>query len=435
MSNIKDKPIDYVKSNQIHKNVYLDPAVFDMEMENLFSNAWIYVGHESQVPNSGDYYATVIGKSPVLMIRHANGSVHVLMNRCAHKGARLVSEDSGNVGKMLRCPYHAWTYKLDGSLLSIPLKKEYEGTAFDSCPAAQGLSTPGAVESYRGFVFARLSKEGMEFKEYFGDVLSALDTMADRSPEGELVVVGGSIRSEINCNWKMYLENINDTVHPISTHESAACSAEKVADEFVDLDPLALEQLLPFGSGYDFYSKMGVKTIKNGHSILGTKFSIHTGYAEVEGYEQMLKEAHGEERTDQILHFSPQNVVFYPSLAAKGSPQIIRVLRPLAVDKTLLEVWVFQPKGAPEFLLHRGLTYSRLVYSPMSVVAHDDIHLFESQQRHLQAEGNSWINLYRQFDETELSKENNEFDNANNELVIRNQYRAWEQLIKKSADK
>ena len=148
----------------------------------------------------------------------------------------------------------------------------------------------------------------------------------------------------------------------------------------------------------------------------------------------MLKQAHGEEKTNEILHFSPQNVVFYPSLAAKGSPQIIRVLRPIAVDKTLLEVWAFQPKGAPEMLLHRGLTYSRLVYSPMSVVAHDDIHLFESQQKNLKAEGNPWLNLYRQFDEAELTQDNNEFENANNELVIRNQYRAWQQLMNKSTE-
>lgn len=418
-----------VEEKQLHSDIYTDPDVFEQEMKSLFHNAWIYVGHESQVPQTGDYISTRIGSSPVLLVRDAKQQIHVLMNRCAHKGARLVNETKGNLGKMVRCPYHAWTYRLDGSLLSIPLKREYEGSDFEACPAAKGISKAGGVEVYRGFVFARLSAEGPGFHEYFGDVLQALDAMADSSPEGELEVVGGSIRSRMKCNWKFYLENVNDTVHPISTHESAYEAAKKAAEGFVDLDPLSVEQLLPFGSNYEFYSTMGVKTFQNGHSILGTKFSIHTGYTEIEGYKEAIKQAHGEERANEVLNFTPQNVIFYPSMAAKGSPQIIRVLRPVSVDETLLEVWIFQPKGTSEKLLRRGLNYSRLVYSPMSVVAHDDIHLFESQQRNIQASGNKWINLYRQFDPIELEQEINEFQNANNELVIRNQYRAWRNLM------
>ncbi|GAA5092191.1 aromatic ring-hydroxylating dioxygenase subunit alpha [Paenalcaligenes hermetiae] len=428
----KQKVLHLVEEKQLHSDIYTDPKVFEQEMATLFHNAWIYVGHESQVPNTGDYISTRIGNSPVLLVRDAQQNIHVLMNRCAHKGARLVNETKGNLGKMVRCPYHAWTYRLDGSLLSIPMKREYEGTGFETCPAAAGLSTAGDVAIYRGFVFARLSPEGVGFYEYFGDVLQALDAMADSSPVGELEVAGGSIRSRMKCNWKFYLENVNDTVHPISTHESAYHSAEKAAERFEGLDPLSLEQLLPFGSNYDFYSTMGVKTFRNGHSILGTNFSIHTGYADVEGYKDAIRQAHGKERATEVLNFTPQNVIFYPSMAAKGSPQIIRVLRPVSVDETLLEVWVFQPKGASEKLLQRGLNYSRLVYSPMSVVAHDDIHLFESQQRNLQADGNKWINLYRQFDEKELEKEVNEFENANNELVIRNQYRAWKNLMQEN---
>lgn len=415
------------QDHQVHRDAYLDEDVFQLEMERLFSRAWLYVGHESQVPKTGDYVSVTLAQSPVIMLRHSDGSVRVVMNRCAHKGARLVSESSGNVGKMLRCPYHAWTYKLDGSLLAVPLKNAYENTEFSQCPAAGGLSTPGAVESYRGFVFARLSKEGFSLQEYFGDVLQALDNMADRSPEGELQVAGGSIRTVINCNWKMYMENINDTVHPISTHESASSSAAKVGEVFKEEDPTALEQLLPFGSGYDFYSRMGVETYPNGHSILGTKFSIHTDYSGIPGYEAMMNEAWGEEKAARVLGFNPQNVVFYPSMAAKGSPQIIRVLRPLAVNRTLLEVWVFQPKGAPREMLDRGLTYSRLVYSPMSVVAHDDVHLFESQQASLKAQGNPWVNLLRQYDAQEGEQGKGTFDDANNEWVIRNQYRAWKQ--------
>lgn len=428
-SNDADAVAGLVSNNQVHRDAYISEEIFQLEQERVFARSWLYVGHESQVPAVGDYITLELAGSPIIMIRHDDGSVRVLINRCAHKGASVVSKAQGNTGRVLRCPYHAWAYKTDGSLLAVSLKAGYENSGLDESVASGGLSVPGGVETYRGFVFARLGSQGLSFQEYFGETLSALDNMADRSPEGELQIAGSCIRSVIRCNWKMYLENINDTVHPISVHESAAATAAQVGKEFLETNPTALEQLLPFGAGYDFYTKMGARTLPNGHSILGTKFSIHTDYSDIPGYRQLLEQAYGEPRAQEVLSFSPQNVVFYPSLATKSSPQLIRVLRPLSAGLTQLEVWAFQPKGAPEVMLKRGLTYGRLVFSPMSVVAHDDIHLFESQQASLAAQGNPWVNLQRRFNPAELEQGDNQFEDGNNELVMRNQYRAWHSLL------
>lgn len=429
MSTYRDNPTALAglyQNGRVHRDAYISEEIFQLEMERLFARSWLYVGHESQVPNHGDYITLTLAGSPIIMLRHADGSVRVLINRCSHKAARLLAEPKGNTGRALRCPYHAWTFRTDGSLLAVSLKNDYEDTCFTDSEAAKGLSVPGGVHSYRGFIFARLSQHGLSFHDYFGEVLKALDNMADRSPLGQLQISQSCIRSVIRCNWKMYLENVNDSVHPISTHESASATARKVGEQYTNVDPTAMEQLLPFGSGYDFYSKMGARTLPNGHSILGTKFSIHTDYSDIPGYQQLLEEAYGVERAREIVSFSPQNVVLYPSLAAKGSPQIIRVLRPLSAALTQLEVWAFQPKGAPEIMLQRGLTYGRLVFSPMSVVAHDDVHLFESQQRALAAQGNPWVNLQRQYNpELESSNDDLSFEDGNNELMMRNQYKAW----------
>src|SRR5690554_6473020 len=107
---IPNSILHLAQDKQLHSDIYTDPTVFEQEMKELFYKAWVYVGHESQVPNVGDYLSTRIGKSPVLMVRDRDQRIHVLMNRCAHKGARLVSDTAGNLGKMVRCPYHAWTY-------------------------------------------------------------------------------------------------------------------------------------------------------------------------------------------------------------------------------------------------------------------------------------------------------------------------------------
>jgi len=419
-----------VQDDRVHRDVYLSDELFALEQERFFAKIWLYVGHASQVPNAGDFYSLDLAGRPVMMVRQADGHVRVLYNRCAHKGARLVSDECGNTGKFFRCPYHAWTYKLDGAPLAIPLKSGYEGTRLKECESGRGLSELKHVAVYRDFVFARIADQGPEFGEYFGEVLGAIDNMVDRSPEGKLTASGGVMRNIIHCNWKMYLENINDTVHPMSTHESATQAADalwqgRAADE---PKPMAMEQILPFGSGYDFFDKMGGRVFANGHSVLGVNFSIHSNYAQLPDYEAAMREAHGDERAMEILQRSPQNSVFFPSLSVKGSPQAIRVIRPLSANRTLIEAWAFRAAGAPELLFERAMSYNRLVFSPMSIVAHDDVHLFESIQVGLHADGNEWVSLHRNFDAGELSQASIT-TNGTNELLMRNQFRAWAKFM------
>src|SRR4029077_8687304 len=126
-----------------------------------------------QLPKTGDYIRAEIAGRPLIVVRHGDGSVKVLMNRCAHQGARLARAACGNPGKFFRCPYHAWTYKTDGSLLSIPLKNGYEGTALSECESSKGLTLVKNVRVYRGFIFVKLNDVGPGFEEYFGDSLSS----------------------------------------------------------------------------------------------------------------------------------------------------------------------------------------------------------------------------------------------------------------------
>ncbi|HWK83582.1 MAG TPA: aromatic ring-hydroxylating dioxygenase subunit alpha, partial [Caldimonas sp.] len=363
---------------------------------------------------------------PLVMVRQADGSIRVLYNRCAHKGTQLVSDASGNVGRHFRCPYHAWTYRLDGAPMGVPLKAGYDGTRMQQCESGRGMAALRHVAVHRDFVFVKPGDGGLDFESYFGAALRSIDNLVDRSPLGRIEIAGGCLRSLIRCNWKIYLENINDTVHPMSTHQSAVDATQgqwgdRSADE---PKPMAMEQILPFGAGYEFFDRMGGRAYPNGHSVLGTRFSIHSGYALLPEYEAAMREAHGAERAAEILERSPQNAVLFPSLALKGSPQAIRVIRPLGVDRTLIEAWSFRVAGAPELLFERSLSYNRLVFSPMSVVAHDDVHLFESIQRGLRAAGNPWVSLQRGFDPAELAGGTIE-TNGTNELLMRNQYRAW----------
>ncbi len=420
-----------VQEDRVHRDLYLCEELFALEQEHFFANTWTYLGHASQVPNAGDYLAQDIAGRPLLMVRQADGAIKVLFNRCAHKGTQLVSDSCGNTGKFFRCPYHAWTYKLDGSPLAIPIKSGYEGTRLKDCESGQGMRAIRHVAVCRDFVFVRLSDRGPAFEDYFGEALAAIDNLVDRSPEGKLTLAGGAMRNIIRCNWKMYLENINDTVHPLSTHESATRAANALWEGHASDEPkpMAMEQILPFGAGYEFFDNMGARVLPHGHSVLGTKFSIHSSYARLADYEEAMRAAHGEERATAILQRSPQNSVLFPSLSVKGSPQAIRVIRPLAANRTLVEAWAFRAEGAPDLLFERALSYNRLVFSPMSVVAHDDVHLFESIQQGLAADGNEWVSLHRDHRPGEFESPTARDTNGTNELLMRNQFRAWAEFM------
>jgi len=425
-----------VRNDEVHKDVYLSEKVFQREQRTLFANTWNYLGHASQIPEPGDFFTLVIAGQPILVLRDTEGQVRGFHNRCAHKGTQLVTAESGRLaGRFVRCPYHAWSYRLDGKLLAYPLRQGYEGTQMLQSEAGRGLTPVAGFEVYRDFIFGRLAHQGVGFHDYFGDILQAIDLMVDRSPTGRLQIDGGVLRNMVHCNWKLYLENINDSVHPVSTHESAVRAAQSVMKGQPEQapTPLAFEQILPFGQKYDFFHQTGGKVFPNGHSITGTQFSIHSGYGSMPEYVAALEAARGPERTRQILERSPQNVVLYPSLALKGSPQTIRVIRPVAVDRTVIEAWNFRTLDAPELLFDRALTYSRLVFSPMSVVAHDDVHLFEAQQKGLRSQAADWVSLHREYDPAELGEPTRE-TSGTSELLIRNQHRAWARYMDANAD-
>jgi benzoate/toluate 1,2-dioxygenase alpha subunit len=187
---------------------------------------------------------------------------------------------------------------------------------------------------------------------------------------------------------------------------------------------MAIEQFLPFMSDYKFFEDMGVRVFDNGHSFTGVNFSIHSNYSGIPEYEAAMQSAHGAERTAQILGMARHNTVYYPNLTIKGAIQTIRVVKPQAVDRTVVESWTFRLKGAPPLLLQRTAMYNRLINSPFSVVGHDDLYAYRSIQTGLHAGGNEWVSLHRNYDPAEIDR-HDQVTVGTSELPMRNQYRTW----------
>ncbi len=415
-----------VEGHQVHRDIYTSEEVYRLEMQHLFRNAWIFVGHDSQTPNKGDYHTTQVADQPVIQVRHSDGEVYVLYNRCPHKGTKIAIDREGNTGKFFRCPYHAWSFKTNGCLLAIPLKKGYEGTGLSETENGQGMKAVGAVKNYRGFVFARLAEHGISFEDYFGDALSSIDNMVDRAPEGRMEVSGPPLRYMHQCNWKMLVENQTDTCHPMVAHESSAGTAVRIWDELGNPEPRppAMQIIAPFMSAYEFFEEIGIRTWPNGHGHTGVKGSIHSDYDGIPGYFEAMCEAYGEEKAKAILDENRHNTVYFPNIMVKAPLGQLRNFIPLGAGRTLVESYVYHPVGAPRELTARSAMYNRMINAPTSIVGHDDLEMYERAQEGLMADGLEWVNVQRLYEQNE-DFEKEAVENGTTERQMRNQFNAW----------
>ena len=130
-----------VKDDRVHRDLFVDPQVFDLEMANIYHRTWVYVGHESEIRNPGDFKTTTIGTEPVILSRDTDGDLHVMVNACRHRGVTLCEEAGGNQ-KFFVCAYHGWVFDSAGSLVNVP---EVEGQPPEFSPAEFGLTQAAKV--------------------------------------------------------------------------------------------------------------------------------------------------------------------------------------------------------------------------------------------------------------------------------------------------
>lgn len=196
--------------------VFTEREYFDLEQERLFrGKAWSFVGLEAEIPNSGDYKTTFIGQTPVIVTRAEDGSVHVMQNRCAHRGAQVCRKLRGNAAS-LECVYHQWSYDLKGNLIGVPFRRGIKGKG--GMPKSFDMSRLGLnklrVESVHGMVFATFSEEVEPLAEYLGP--KAIAHIARLF--GRPIRVLGDQRQYIHGNWKLYAENTRDPYHASLLH-------------------------------------------------------------------------------------------------------------------------------------------------------------------------------------------------------------------------
>ena len=206
--------LDY---SRVPYRLYHDAEAYEREQERIFRGpTWNFLGLEAEIANNGDFRAAYVGDTPVVVNRGANGAIHAFVNRCAHRGALVRRELSGNATEHT-CIYHQWCYGLDGGLKSIPFRRGIRGQggmdpSFDM--AAHGLRRL-TVESINGALFGTFADDPEPLEDYLGaPVLAQLRRLFDRP-----VRILGYNRQRIRGNWKLYAENTRDNYHASLLHE------------------------------------------------------------------------------------------------------------------------------------------------------------------------------------------------------------------------
>jgi salicylate 5-hydroxylase large subunit len=197
--------------------VYTDPEIYAREQERIFCGPnWSYVGLDVEIPQPGDYKRTSIGDKPVVVVRDKDGEVHVVENRCAHRGVQFCQKQQGNAAEFM-CPYHQWTYDLKGDLIGVPFRrglKKQGGMPADFDPKQHGLRKL-SVARRNGVIFASFADKLESFEDFLGTSMLA---MFDRVFNGRELKVLGYSRQLTPANWKLMFENIKDPYHASLLH-------------------------------------------------------------------------------------------------------------------------------------------------------------------------------------------------------------------------
>lgn len=345
--------------------VFQDPALYELELERIFGRCWLFLAHDSQIPLPGDFVTTRMGEDPVLVTRGDDGEVAAFLNQCRHRGMKLCQTDGGRA-RSFRCPYHGWTYGLDGSLLHAP-HQELDRSAW-------GAVRVPRVERYRGLVFGTWDAAAPSLHDYLADAAFYADILFDRR-DGGTEVIGEVMRWIVPCNWKLPAEQFcSDMQHISVAHRSAVVASAPGATP---------AQIALLAEGRQFRSAWG------GHGsgfLTGGQLAARLAPRRLARYLQR-------EGGDAIAaHLGPvraniarcsQHMNLFPTFSFLPTVGTARVWHPRGPDEIEVRAFTVVDAAAPDEVKEEALQASLRTFGPAGTFEQDDVAVWSEVQRTL----------------------------------------------------
>jgi phenylpropionate dioxygenase-like ring-hydroxylating dioxygenase large terminal subunit len=393
-----------IEPDRVHSSLYTDSGIYEAELERIWYRTWVYVGHESEVPEPNDYVLKWIGAQPVIMTRDRSGQIHLLLNRCTHRANQVCEAQQGN-SSAFRCPYHGWTFANTGALLGYPFSSGYGGRELKS---ELGLARVPRMESYQGFIFGSFAEDGPSLAEHLGAAAGEIDRLVRLSPEGRIELRAGWLKHKVKANWKMLLENETDGYHPQFVHASIFAVAESGIGDLYGEKSTAVSRDL--GGGHT------ENDLRPEFRRLGQPLRwFGTSEDRLPDYAAKMRAAYGE-AAEQILVEGSPHVMIFPNLFI-AEIQIF-VLQPIAVDETVQHVTAIGFAGAPD-LSRRMLQQTLGSVGPAGFLLADDSEMYERNQRGVQVRRPEWLVLKRGLHRERLDEDGHLVGDATDEVPMR----------------
>lgn len=402
---------------RVHRSTMVDPDILEQERRLIFDRSWLFVGHESEIPEPHQFRTRNVGGRPIVFTRHTDGDVKVFLNSCPHRGMQIETRPEG-AGRFLKCFYHGWSFNTEGTLVALPDEASY-GPDFDRHNLC--LARPPKVDSYRGFVFLSWTDDIESLEDYLAGAADVIDLFADQSETG-MRVIGGSHLYSARANWKLLSENSMDGYHAMTVHHRYLAMLKESGKD--------LSKVFKAGSGASLGWDLG-----NGHAVIGGADGTggqNTGLGRDLPNEGALKAQvarrdaiaakYGEEWANRM--FSGRNLVLFPNFALIDLIMgiTIRTFYPLSPDYMEITAWSLQPSDDVDELRTMRQENFLTFWGPAGLATPDDIEALERcQQGFVGYEHAPWNDISRGMIR--------ESPNFMDELQMRTFWREWDRRM------
>jgi phenylpropionate dioxygenase-like ring-hydroxylating dioxygenase large terminal subunit len=355
----------------ISRRCWSDPQVYELEKRQIFGRSWLFLGHESQVPEPGDFVQAYMCETPVILARGQDRGLYANVNSCTHRGLPVCRADHGNTKRFV-CPYHNWSFSVEGELMAIP----QENNVCNKPDKSQlGLKRVPRLESWRGMVFGSFNEAIEPLADYLGDMRFYLDAFFERFPAG-IEFLGAPHRWLINANWKLPVENqLGDVNHGPFLH---AALIPREAQDVIEEYGYAVVPRPGHGATFRLMPQDGpVDDVAWGMEGMGGLF----GGGEVQDYLREIQARAAERVGDIRARMKGLTYGVYPNLSFLWSNTSFKVSHPRGPGKVEYWSWAVVPADAPDHLKRILRTNYSSFFGPGGMIEQEDSEAWTQQYR------------------------------------------------------